>query len=257
MITKTQAKLFRNAAFALIDKHIGNKTPIQISWSCQLCNELHSMNLLDKIVKVVMDYDASFAQPDLALLDQNENIAIAIGIPLKKKRSNDLSLIYTENDCVYIQFDLEKNNNIEDIEKILSLPSVVSLCFSPKCPRCGTHMYKKQIIVVNTECWSCDSPMKIAYMTAGGKNETSAFFDATDLALAESKGVHFSIRQSPIQGEYHANTCTSCGKHTGDFHMHNYYDIVPVETFDAGYYCMKCTEPIYDENEPIDNEDEG
>jgi len=256
MITKSQAKLFKNALFAHLDNHIKRNAPFHISWECHYCDEKHSKNLLENIARVEMDYDATIAQPHLALLDEKENIVIAIHIPSKKLPAGEYATIYTENDIIYIQLLPEKNSSPDNIGEELHSPSFVSLCFNPACPHCGNHMHKKQIIVATIDCWHCKSNMKFAYWTAGGRHGTPADFDVADIELAASKGVHFSIQHSPIQNEYYANTCTTCGSFMGDMFVHDYYGSVPAETFEAGYHCMNCNQPVFDMNQEPDNDDD-
>ncbi len=254
MISKSQANLFKNAVFMHLDNHIKVKAPLPISWECQYCYENHSMNLLENVAKVEMNYNATIAQPHLALLDEKENIVIAIDFPSKKLPAN-AALIYIENYIIYIQILLDKKSDIKNIGEMIYSPSFVSLCLNPSCPDCGKHLHKKQIIVATTDCWSCEAPMKFAYWTAGGRYGTPADFDAADIEFAASKGVRFTSQHSPFQNEYNANTCNSCGKHIGDFYLHDYYGSVPAETFEVGYYCVNCTEAVLDMYKEPDGND--
>ncbi|MFT3932830.1 MAG: hypothetical protein QM726_04365 [Chitinophagaceae bacterium] len=249
MLTKSQATKLKKAVFALLEDHIIRKAPIVINWQCEYCYETHTLNLLDKAVSVKIDYDATIAQPPIALLDEKENMVIAIDIPYKKTPAEEASIIYNENEIVYIQLKPEKNQSLENIYAIITSPFFVSLCFNPTCPDCGQHLHKKEIIVATIECWACSAPMQLAYWTAGGRNGTSADFNETDLELAKSKGVIFTRRHSPFASDYDANTCGSCGKHVGEGYVHNYYYSTPAQTFEAGYHCMNCNIPIFNDSD--------
>ena len=75
-------KLFKQRAAEYIRMELGRPNrAVWFEWECDKCNELHKGNLLKKATKVVEELDLQVCRPDIALLDDNNNVVIVTLIP--------------------------------------------------------------------------------------------------------------------------------------------------------------------------------
>lgn len=77
--------------------------------------------------------------------------------------------------------------------------------------------------IVETSCWKCDKPMKIALVTSDAGFYGPEEFTEQQVQFASSKGAILKKQFSKTtKKEYLANTCGSCGNFIGEFFIHEY-----------------------------------
>lgn len=246
---------FKTLLTKKIQQHIDNSLPLNITWICQHCRDIHSGNLLKKIKSVRLEYKIGVCQPDITLLDIDEKVFAVIEIVVTHKPERQVLNYYKTNNIILIQIELKSDNDIYEIDSKISNPDLISICFNPKCKNCRHYLQKKIMTIIDGPCWKCNNIMKIATISSGNCGQTHgisthlgpSYFTAEEIFLAKTKGVILKTQYSKTAGnKYLANSCLKCGSFAGDFYLFTDY-IVPAEygklpskTFEIGYYCEHC-----------------
>lgn len=116
-----------------------------------------------------------------------------------------------------------------------------NLILTPKCKICDEEMEKAIMQIINTDCWNCHSPMKMAIILIAGTWVGPQGFTLDQLELARSKNVVIQEQFSKTsESKYFANTCPNCKNFIGEFFIHEYL-YLPAEDIDLGFVCGKCT----------------
>lgn len=248
---------FKNLLFIKIQECIKSQESINISWNCKYCNDNHKGNLLKKATSVKLEYNLKVCQPDIALLDSNNNVVAVIEVVVTHKPEPEVIKFYKDNKIILIQINLTSDKDIELLIEKISNPDIVDFCINPKCITCGNYSQITRMMIINGPCWSCENTMKIATIFSSdfhglrGKGQylSPSDFNADEIEFAKSKGVILKIHYSnTLNSRYLANTCGKCGKFAGDFYLYSNYisqaafGDYPSQTYDKGYSCQHCDE---------------
>lgn len=246
---------FKNLLANKIEHYIKTKTQLPISWNCRYCGLKHTGNLLKKIKTVNIEHNLTVCQPDIALIDNDNNVFVVIEIVVTHKPEEKVLKFYYENNIILIQINLTSDNDIDDLDNKISQPHKVLTCFNPKCKTCGKYQQKIQMTIIDGPCWKCGSIMKVATISSstGGlirgtsNNLRPSEFTDEEITFAKSKDVLLKTQYSKtINEKYVANSCNKCGAFAGDFYLFTQYispasnGELPSETFDLGYHCEYC-----------------
>ena len=240
---------FKTLLAKKINGHLENSQPIDISWKCDNCNEKHSGNLLKKIKAVKIEHNLKICQPDIALLDQNENVFAVIEIVVTHKPEAEVLEYYKINNIILIQINLKSDDDIFNLDSKASNPDSISVCINPKCPTCNNYKQKSFLTIIDGPCWKCGNTMKIATIQHGkiGKYLSPIEFTQDEINIANSKGALLKEHYSKtVQNKYIANTCSSCNSFAGEFFLfQDYYSPagygeLPSTVHDIGYVCEAC-----------------
>lgn len=242
---------FKTLAAEKLNQYLQAGVPFNFNWPCEFCGERHTGNFTKKLKSVSLEHNLKYCKPDIALLDENEQIFAAIEIVVTHKPSEGALSYYLENQIILIQINLKSNHDIYLIEQKLAQPDLVEFCLNPKCSVCGNFQQKFIMSIIDAKCWKCYSPMKAAVM----KNGADKFlfgpekFSAAEITFAREKGVEISTYQSRITGEeYQGNHCQQCGsfirRHSKlrDYWSYALEDTLPIEDFPIRYNCSFCSE---------------
>jgi len=256
---------FKNLLADKIQEHISTQTPLSILWLCKYCNDPHSGNLLRRIKSVKVEHNLIVCQPDIALLDNDDNVFAVIEVVVTHKPEENVIKYYVENNIILIQINLKSDKDIDDLNNKISNPDFVGTCFNPRCDKCGNYQQITRMIIVDGYCWRCASEMRVACiiedMEYDGTTVGPEEFSPQQVEFAKSKGAiikyHFSKTE---QRKYLANTCPKCGTFAGNHYLFTQY-VQPAdcgelysEKYDMGYHCDYCIEEKR-EKEMEDNED--
>lgn len=208
-------------------------------------------------------------QPDIALLDNSAKVFVVIEVVVTHKPEENVVNFCSDNDIILVQINLKSDQDIHNLEKIISNPDIVNTCYNPKCNTCGQFQQKKKMTIIEGDCWKCGSTMKIATISssngglirASSNNLRPSDFTNEEIELANSKGVILKTQYSKTVGEnYVANSCLKCGSFVGDHYLFTDYIApasfgeLPSQTFDIGYHCEHCGEIAY-ENAETENDE--
>ena len=247
---------FKNLLAKKIQYHIDNSLPLNFSWECNYCSEPHSGNLLKKIRKVYVEYNLTFCQPDIVLFDKDDKVFGVIEIVVTHKPEENVLKYYEDNNIILIQINLTSDQDIDKLESEVLKANTVTTCLNPKCSKCGHFQHKTKIIIIDSSCWKCNKPMKVAIMEDCLERGSTCIgpdkFTDIEIESARSKGVIIKEHYSKTIGEkYLANTCSHCGTFIGEFYLIEHLSLasdgeLTSKTFDEGYHCKHCISIIDD-----------
>lgn len=255
---------FKNLLADKLQQHISTQTPLPISWLCKYCYDPHSGNLLKKIKSVKVEYNLTVCQPDIALLDNDDNVFAVVEVVVTHKPEENVIKYYTENNIILVQINLKSDKDIDDLEQKISKPDFVGTCFNPKCDKCGNYKHITRMIIVDGCCWKCKSKMKVACimndMGRGGTIVGPEEFSPQEVEFAQSKGAIIKYNFSQTQRrKYLSNTCPKCGRFIGEFYLFTQYG-QPADcgelSYDIGYHCDYCINEAHKKEMEDDGDDD-
>ena len=236
-------KLFKERCAEYLREKISQNASVTFEWKCEKCIEEHRGNLLKKAIKVITEYNLGICQPDIALLDSNDNVIIVIEVVVSHSPEPAVLEYYNNNKIACLQIKVEDYSDCNIIEEKLSHPDNVNLCPQPICKICGGIMYQSKLAIYEKECWKCKRNMKLAMIISSKMILYPEDFNEDDIKLTQLLGVTIKKQYSKtINESYLANTCNHCNAFIGDFYMHEYSYSPPVKTIDVGYRCFDCIE---------------
>jgi hypothetical protein len=248
--------IFKTQAFNYIKRLLNSNSPLNFSWLCQHCTEVHQGNLLKNISDVRLEYKLDECQPDIGLLDSFGKVFAVLEIVVTHSPDKHVVKYYKKNNIISIQYYLIDDSVLNNIDAKLATPDLVSVCYNPKCRDCGRYLHKLKMMVIDASCYRCGSDIKCAAIYSpnggsvrGGSNYLSPTgFTQEEIAFARSKGVILKKRYSKTsRGSYLANTCSNCNAFVGDHYLFIDYisqvgngDIVS-QDYEIGYDCQYCS----------------
>lgn len=123
---------FCQQAVELLQKHIEQKTPFCIEWSCPFCNRRYSKDLLQQVVSISTTWTLEGHHPDITLLDANGRPLFALKILIRKKLTKKTLHFYEEKGIILIQVQVSEEDWQQIAEK-LSQPESVTFCSNGEC----------------------------------------------------------------------------------------------------------------------------
>lgn len=124
--------LFCQEAINLIERHIEQKLPLTIEWSCPYCNRKYTKDLLQQVSTVKPQYNIGNHQTDIALLDAEDNPLFAIELLIRKKLPKKVIRHCEDEGIILIQISLNEND-WQCVEEKLSHPDSVTFCGNGEC----------------------------------------------------------------------------------------------------------------------------
>jgi len=241
---------FKKMLYEKIKNNINNKITMIMVWECNYCHNKHEGNLLKKVFDVKDEYNMKICKPDIALFDDKGNVFAVIEIVVTHKPEENVVKYYNENNIILIQIELESEDDLDNIDIKLKTPSIVDCCLNPRCKNCGRYKIKKELIIVDNECYKCENLMKVCYIKNSNGYKYPRDFNENEINFAKSKGVLLEMRFSKTRNEkYLANVCPHCKAFVGDWYLSDdiiseveYEDNENIQEYDLGYYCDICKE---------------
>lgn len=239
-------KLFKERAANCIREKITNGNEFIFAWQCNECSEYHQGNMLKKARIVCLEYDLGICRPDVALLDADGKVVIAIEVIVTHKPEPETIAYYNAHKIACLQINVSDFSDCENVEDKLMHPDSVNLCPVPICKICGQRMHMAKMTIVNANCWKCKEEMKIA-MIVQNTNHFWRIYEPTDftkeeIELANSHGANIQIKYS-IQAKesYYANVCKRCNAFIGKLRVRDYYNYPHIKEIEL-FKCHKCIE---------------
>jgi hypothetical protein len=218
-----------------IEYGIASSEQLQFEWECEFCQRVeigkkHKRNLIKKAIRVEEEYPLEFGerrpQPDLVLFDSSNKAFAAIEVVVTHKPEDWVIDAYRKLGIVRIEFSVKSEKDLDKLknDEVLKADRV-DWCEFPKCQACGDFFSPRIINLVDAECWKCSSDIVIAYGDSmWGTMLTPKNFLPHELDQSVKRGAYFTSQYSKMAGfKYVANTCSFCGKITGDNFIHDYW----------------------------------
>lgn len=246
--------LFKELVVKKLNDLLASGNSLEFYWNCKYCNNIHQGNYSKKLKRIELEYNLNFCRPDIALLDNDEEVYAVIEIVVTHKPEEKVLNYYYDNDITLIQINLKSDEDIYKIDQILKTPDFVNLCFNHKCEICNNYKEKFTMSIIHGKCDKCFNSMNIALMT---KNNNFSFgpekFNKDEILFAKNKGVL-------IDEKYFVNTCGNCGKLLNKkLNLKSYFSLANQGSFEKydyliKYDCKYCKEQnISEENRQIEN----
>jgi len=247
--------IFKTLVYKRIKGLLETNEPYNFSWDCKHCKETHAGNLLKKAHTVKLEHNLKECQPDISLLDENNNVYAVIEVIVTHKPEKNTLNYYKNNNIVLIECALSNDLDLVDIDLKLKKPDSVNVCHNKKCKKCGNYLTKLHMYINESACYRCGNNLKYSYimsqtgdMVRGhGNHLYPEDFTEKELHLARSNGVVLKKRYSKTSGySYLANSCNSCSAFIGNHYM--FTDYISQEDYedaeknkhDVGYQCEHC-----------------
>jgi phosphoheptose isomerase len=232
--------LFKTKLIELLQKYKSENKVLPMNWKCNICDDKHSGNLLKKVVSIRGEYNLEIYKPDIALLDEKENVFAVIEIHKPEKR---VLQYYQDNNIILIQINIHSENDLEHIEEKITNPDFVDFCLRPKCKSCGKYKLKKEMIILTEKCDRCHRNMKICYIQSKDGCIKPNKFKEADILFAKEKGVLLGFSKIGNE-EYVTNICSKCKKFISNpildykyIYKNDNKDNLPKYVM---YYCENC-----------------
>jgi len=190
-----ESVLHRSFKLLLLDKIkqcLISKIPIDISWDCIHCNAKHQGNLLEFVVDVKEEYVMEKCRPDITLFNQTGDAFVAIEIIVTHKPEDTAIAYYKENKIALILIELHSEDDLENIDMKIKMPTSIDYCFNNNCPNHGDYVSYRRIAVKKKMCVFFHTMLSCIAETYHyfGLQLSNDFTDK-EKELAKSNGVRF------------------------------------------------------------------
>lgn len=144
--------LAKDGIFKIIQNAIAKQQEIIITWTCPDCESHFKVNLLKKAKYVEKEKRLGSAQPDIVLLDENQEPLVAIEIVYTHAPEPEALKFYDDNSIVVVCIEFHSIEECNELDYKLSHPNSVDLCYNLKCARChSVHLQKELFHLLNNE----------------------------------------------------------------------------------------------------------
>ena len=227
-------KLFKEKTTDFIRAKMVNKENVlQFEWDCEKCREHHIGNLLKKAVIVREEYDMQCCRPDIALLDNANNVKIVIEVVVTHEPTPEVIQFYDDNRIACLQIRLISFDDCNNIEYKLTHPDVVNLCPNPICEECGHALNRAILVTKKVFCSICHTELRYPIIIKGNEFVyRPSEFTKNEIGIANKLGANIvkSYKGNAI------NRCIRCNSYIGCFPTDGPYE---KEEF-IGYKCLNC-----------------
>ena len=204
---------FKKNLTDLLNSSLTEKKELIINWNCTTCSEQNEARLLAKVTSVREEYNLKVCQPDIALLDTDENVIAVIEIVVTHSPEEKVLQFYKDSGIILIQIDLSSDEDLKNIEKIVSNPDIVDYCLSPTCLDHKRYSISRRIFSYPDKCGKCLSPIEryaIEVNSTFGISRTLAFTD-DEINFLKSKRRNIKDLPDPLtNGKYLISDCINC-----------------------------------------------
>lgn len=151
---------FKKELVNLLNKYLSEEKELLVNWNCTTCSEHNEGNLLAKTTSIEEEYNLKVCQPDIALLNAEDNVIVAIEVVVTHDPEDKVLQFYKENDIILIQINLSSDKDLNNIESKISTPNIVGYCLSPKCSISKRYSIDRKILVGKDSCGRCYHPIE-------------------------------------------------------------------------------------------------
>ncbi|HQM30453.1 MAG TPA: hypothetical protein PLR20_13975 [Syntrophales bacterium] len=180
---------FKNELVGLLEKYRVENKPFIFNWTCGACNCKNSGNLLEKAKLLKAEYNLGECQPDIALLDKEENVLAVIEIVNTHPPEEKVLQYYKNKNITLIQIDLTSDEDSNRVEDKTKNPDSVDFCISPECQNNNKYKINRRIVCRQHRCSRCFSAIlkfEIEITSVFGTKSSRGFKD-DEINLIESK----------------------------------------------------------------------
>jgi hypothetical protein len=235
-------KSFKDEAVGLLSAQLLNQSSFPIAWDCMHCGTQHSGDLLKKVRKIISGEDDGQI---IKLLDETDKLFAVVSMSKNKNINKKAAELYKQLGAIYIQID--PTGNEANVEASLAKPKFMDTCLNPKCQKCSDFKHEKSLWIIDSNCWKCKAPMKVAVLDCNGYHGGPDRFSPEELAIARDKGALIQSNYSKtVRDSYLSNTCPVCNNFAGDHYLFTgdycgaMYGDLKFDRVGLGYGCKQC-----------------
>jgi hypothetical protein len=204
---------FKKMLISLLERNKAANVPFSINWICDDCFDKNSGNLLEKVSSIREEHALETCRPDIALIDNKENVFVVIEIVVTHQPEDRILQYYKDNNIILIQINLTSDEDLKKVEEKITHPDVVDFCLNPKCKHCDPNKINRKVKVHVDRCGICFSQIEKYYInieSVFGKKE-SIDFTENEISLVKSKRQNIVIKTNETSKEkYPVFDCLNC-----------------------------------------------
>lgn len=125
---------FKILLLELLNSNLVSNNPFEMSFKCNVCQNIHNTNLLSGATAVKSEYDLRFCRPDIALIETNNRVYAVIEIVVTHEPDENTLKYYKNNQIVLIKIKLDTEEDLLKLEEKTKTPSQVILNNLLQCP---------------------------------------------------------------------------------------------------------------------------
>ena len=138
-------KAFKKMLLEIIKNNIITNKPIIVNFQCNICKMGHNANILTGITEVKDEYNLVECRPDIALINQNNQVPIIIEIVDKHEPEKNVFDYCTKNQIVLIRIKLDSIEDLENINNKIQNPTNIILFNQLHCPNVLNYIRQQQL----------------------------------------------------------------------------------------------------------------
>lgn len=135
-------KQFKEKCSEVISIKIREKQELFFKWECGWCKQTQQNNLLSDVVEVVTEYNLGVCKPDIALLDKEGKVLMAIEIVYSHSPTEKSLKYYEENNIACLKVKISSFEECNNVERVLMNAEKVELYPKRKCEKCNKSVTK-------------------------------------------------------------------------------------------------------------------
>lgn len=204
---------FKKLLIGKLEEHLAGKKELEIKWNCSACHQSYTGNLLKDVHSIKEEYNLRVCQPDIALLDANEEVVATIEIVVTHEPEENALQYYKENTIILIQINLSSEEDLNFIENRIANLDSVNYCLNPRCSCYGWYPIERRIKAYPDKCNRCYQPIEKYCIEIESRFSKFYYLDFTENEISIVKlhnaNVQMSVNQSTNE-EYPTPICLTC-----------------------------------------------
>jgi ssDNA-binding Zn-finger/Zn-ribbon topoisomerase 1 len=204
---------FKKMLLSLLERNKAVNVPFRFNWICDDCFDKNSGNLLEKVSSIKEEYALETCRPDIALVDNEENVFAVIEIVVTHKPEDIILQYYKKKKIILIQITLTSDEDLKMVEEKITHPDFVDFCLNPKCQHSDSNKISRKVKVHVDRCGICFNQIEKYYISIDsvfGRKE-SIDFTENEISLVKSKRQNIVIKTNePIKEKYPVFDCLNC-----------------------------------------------
>ena len=144
-------KLAKEGIYNILHCAIEKHQALPIAWTCPDCGMDFRVNLLKKAKSVEKEKDLGTSRPDIALLDENGNVIVAVEIVFTHEPTTETIKFYNEKNIVLIRYVFHTIEECNFLFAKLSYPDSVNMCFRHSCPSCQSMPFPRKLVPLRND----------------------------------------------------------------------------------------------------------
>jgi hypothetical protein len=177
----------------ILEELVNNNSSLIINWNCSYCSNKYRGNLLQNVKFIKEEYVIKNCRPDIALLDQHNNVLAVIEIVVTHKPEENVVKLYNNNKIILLQINLYSDRDLLNIKTKLENPDTIDICLNENCLQFSEYLMTRKLQIIYQKCNKCHLLIKACYVEleyAFGSIKSNKMLE-NEIDYAKEKGVVF------------------------------------------------------------------